>query len=1393
MGQYREGINGSIVLCQESEGTWFTRKFTILNRFNDGNSVLCYEAMHGKSGKGVLKEFYPSAITTGTREEDNQLNVLSFLNANNADYRLLRKEYLKSYELLLEARKNSKSGDLATFIPNFEIYQGWNEKGFPIDTSYIWTPDNKLTTFEQVIQDCWQQGGMDADESVLLFVRIIMTLTRCVCALHQEGLIHRDIKPKNFGFVSRHNEILVDTLSMFDIDTICSVYDHPRTAMGSRGFMDIEQLKLGLSTQSDIYSIGATLYYALVQPRDEKGRMVGFADDQLNSIQENVLASDLIRRCSPSVKQFVPPLSAIMKKCLNPRKDRYACCEDLEKDLKPVLRGLYSAVMLGTDGVHSESSVQDETEVITQESWQMMQVFLTHLYEHPLFEMLQEGEKELRVAIAGFDDRAQTFLDLCLQMGQMKNIELDIRVLSFSPQQTESYLARRPALKKFLTFDADRAQENDYGALHFVTLQPSLSFKDQLNQIMTNILFDGNKAPHYAFFCLQDDAAAMNIASRYLRWIERSGIDTISCFAWNSAEKQPQAQDRLIPVFVNENAEEKEAWKELERMGLNTHLIWKQDLNQDEEQLMEEYLEPYNHQSSLLAALYQLYKMFSIGIDLRRQSAEEAADIYSSMIEADADDDLDEEELEEIRQMNAELADLEHRRWAFEKACSGWQPFDDIRDCAVRKTRDDEARRHLCLVRSIPGFSLMNTENGSLWEECSEEQMNGLDELDRVSLQVHYRYQNEAGETRKTDLIHGSLVRGIRELLRDNKPVLNVFEEWQNAARELWNGDSSRIGVYEWQRKVFLGTLSQLSAEERVLVKEQADLFDLKFYPIIGALERRDFKANDLALVKNTPFILTYDRNTTLVIPMQTGGNTSLFANAAAAVAVNPGKIVYLALIRSRREAEACLQALKTAKTLFERKKLNAGIELLIAHSSSITSSFMEAYEAQLSAVDPSLPEHVQWESIEGGFSFDDALRKRIDEEKEKASRFGLEKNSTMLAARMEGANLFPFSSTYTYDIKNQVFDSSFYRCTFAYITRKPHFGVQDMIRITDSDFTQEPMADSFGDYQTLWNRLMETPALWRRFCLWLKEETAKKDFLVSFEAGSEDPDDSSVPVYSWTLPEACYDGILSVLDTLKENRIISQDSSVRVSSYFMCQVQVRAPSVYRDSLDKLFTSVYPLMVRGALQTRLHLGSLKLEISFNQMLADQIILPLEHAQEFLDFLYFMEDRGYIASLRVKENVVSFAFISGNVKTLMTDPNAIQEIYLTQKLRETGLFDDIASRIRISWSGSGFENYLSCAATAGYKSFFIMCSCEPVLKQEDYFSLEVTASRFGINTIPVMMNFYLSPRPLAQNRSEKVRKESEAHFGIATLRDRDDLAGLKEYFEHLMLSRQTDQL
>ena len=76
-----------------------------------------------------------------------------------------------------------------------------------------------------------------------------------------------------------------------------------------------------------------------------------------------------------------------------------------------------------------------------------------HLYEHPLYACCSQTDDSLNILIIGFGTHGQQFLDASLQSGQIRNMKLNVTVISDSESEKKTYLAQRPELHCFFDID----------------------------------------------------------------------------------------------------------------------------------------------------------------------------------------------------------------------------------------------------------------------------------------------------------------------------------------------------------------------------------------------------------------------------------------------------------------------------------------------------------------------------------------------------------------------------------------------------------------------------------------------------------------------------------------------------------------------------------------------------------------------------------------------------------------------------------------------------------------------------------------------------------------------------------------------------------------------------
>ncbi len=161
---------------------------------------------------------------------------------------------------------------------------------------------------------------------------------------HGRGVLHRDIKPRNV-IVGRHGETLLVDWGLAKVmgrsdqdegegtltpsDASGSTETLPGRAMGTAAFMSPEQAAGDLdrlAPQSDVYSLGATLYYILT------GRppVLGDVGEVLRKTQEGDFPPP--RQIDPSIFK---PLEAVCLKAMALKpEDRYASARALADDIE---------------------------------------------------------------------------------------------------------------------------------------------------------------------------------------------------------------------------------------------------------------------------------------------------------------------------------------------------------------------------------------------------------------------------------------------------------------------------------------------------------------------------------------------------------------------------------------------------------------------------------------------------------------------------------------------------------------------------------------------------------------------------------------------------------------------------------------------------------------------------------------------------------------------------------------------------------------------------------------------------------------------------------------------------------------------------------------------------
>ncbi len=640
--------SGDKIPLHDANGRTFY--FRIARLIDSGASVRCYKAER-QDKSGILRQ----VKLKGAAAEN----------------------YLRSYSLLRDAMLESDS--IKSFIPSIEIYCDADEQ------PYVWSDEPELITFEKLCADFQRDPQPDAACNLMLALNAIKYLTQCICELHNLGLIHRDIKPSNFGFVKRGDEILTQTVSLFDVDSICSVYVEPRIRVFTPGFSELGSRADNLS---DIYSIGATFFAALIgKPYDD----LDF-DDIKNLVDDCPLVTNVVG-LHVKLKALIVK---ILRGCLDDRERRYQSCEELLIDLNAALDYAVPSELQARMSSDDRLMWTDVRQFLkTHRRKDFIDRLQHHLYETPIYRWRASGAGALNVAVLGCGDYAQGFLDSCLTLGQMPNVDLNVTVIGDDRADFDLYADSRPALREFFSIDG-AAVKDSYGHIRF----EQRAFVDEIDadeKIVRDIL--GARAPHYIFVALGNNKMNYIAARACRKSSESCGV----CYVWEGGAA-PEVEEALIPINPYDDFKRSELHRELERMAFNVHLIWNKERRLERKELRAEFRRRYYHKSCVLNVISLKYKLYGIGLDAERLSTDECAAALNEFISSGD------------RRLVEQLIYFEHRRWVAEKVCDGWVKRP-LSECRSGVTRDHRKKNHVCIVRN--------------------------DELERVSVELHHDYKDE--------------------------------------------------------------------------------------------------------------------------------------------------------------------------------------------------------------------------------------------------------------------------------------------------------------------------------------------------------------------------------------------------------------------------------------------------------------------------------------------------------------------------------------------------------------------------------------------------------------------------------------------------------------------------
>ena len=1291
------------------------REFKIKELISDkGASAVCYKA-ECDFGVGTLKEFIPINLNFH-RNSNNQV----VFDEPKQEAEKMIDDYIKPHKILMDKRKDE---NIAVFIPVFEILYGCSDDGKQASV-YLWTPEPPKQTFEDFCTEVHANTQKKPEENLFHILTAVLSLSKCLIYIHRAQLLHRDIKPSNFGFPMLGNDKLSNNISIFDINTVCSVFADEYDKVFSDGFTEPEKTRP--TNQTDIYSVGATLFYALT------GNL--YNSNNYDEIEMNVDDSELMKVLTNTIHpKLKGKIISVLKKTLAPREKRYSNCESLSFDIEQALKCFSQS----ETGKNFDKNIYFALQ--------------HHIYTKPVYKYIPKDSDSINILIIGFGNFSQKYLDIILQTCQMPDKNLNVTVISDSAKKgKEAYLNERPKLKEFFNIDGSLPEDSDsYGNINFKMYRFSENTAEN-----ENFLKGIEKQYSSVFIAMGNDRFNAQTAKTIHKVFGKN------CLVSAVAEQETIEENPSF-VYVRSDFSKDPVSQDIERMAFNTHLIWEQSLNVDINEVRNEYRKPYNHDSNISFVLSMKYRLFSLGFDMDKMSVQEISRGYVKYLNDNKD-------------AKNQLTYLEHARWNTEKALEGYNTLKNLSECIRLNGNKDKKKKLLtCLVKSRPEEKLSSWSKEE-WDTKTKKELEAeLDELDTMSVRLHQTFLRES---KKNFDLHGGTAAEIFKSISKEPMCYSAFSELVSNMETVYNRQSSN----QWKRyrslkSAFIDAVnnSNLTQNQQEHIKKQTELLDSQFFPIIESRKYTDYKAFDIALVSGIPFILNYSTKDFYLTVPYILGQDKLFENLASATVINPTHIIYPLWITDKEQIQEIQKSLPLIEAYFKNKNLHARIEFFMGIADSCdadTDNLEETFKKQNSRISKVKTNVYSNEKL-----FVEFLKKYLTEKSKNKLNFIIQENETRLSG-MINSELPSFSFN---SVKMEF--TNIYNCDIVnYIDKRSYLTTDDMTALRLSRSIPKNNPEFFEDYAELWDKYFNNTKEWKSLGNNLSDYSEKNDVLAVFGEDKKNPLPPNT--YVWYIPLSCHDCISEILDMLsKENYIKSY--KVTTISASLCKVEIIDRFGYKKEFDNIFRNINGLML-GQIKAVLYTKSHIVRVVYNNLYVKNFNYSKLN-NTAVQLLKYFADKRYLIDFTIDGKKASFIYASYPIKELLTSEGRMLEIYTYHKVRETGFFDDIKSSLEIMWSQETAKNELDLVVTKGFCSLFIECKATWKLENNFYSKLNNIAAHFGVNTKMVLIGDTLEvPGSVTASDNEACRNYGK-DFGIITISDRKEIENIGEVLVKVM--------
>lgn len=1193
----RDPLTDSIRLYNDNEGGTAASDFLIEGVLHAGGSCICYRATRfyengDMAETGTLKEFYPVDFNTAELsynlkrhdiDDGEAANQLYSKGLTADNFKRARDEFYSSYKKISELKFDNSEYD--NFFAPIVIYKGIAKKEEDADnyTIYVWTPgDNVTVSFDDYLKVMQEEicerlenplGSPDLflAEKLRTVIQSIKALAVGIEKLHLDNLLHLDIKPSNFGVrMLRKNDGDHISVSLYDVNTIYSRSNPLVRTGGTPGFRAPEIINdwennynmLDIGVNSDIYSLGATLYNSIVIL--SKGNRGIYDVGKFEQIDADISHSMLIEPSEFNSKADLHDILATMLKRSLARKssdyfkvDNYVSVGEFIEDLQKADDIIRTPISLARENGLDKKII---TQVVDKETYYDDKIdtgatgaIQCLLYDKPLYDYADKNGK-VNVLVLGAGVYSQKFLDVAFEMSQVKNCYLDVTVITNEKEKDEArYLSVRPEFHNYFWVNGNKPELDDYGSIRFLnvkntfeTEKPGFSVSLDNALIAEDTLEDSGKTFSYVFISLVDQYLNKKVAEDLaLSDIVNASDETqkaIINFVWYGKEDKNISSEfeakhlkivdeasasnvMLSPTAIKNTLVCHKNYSFIKRMAFNCHLIWCDNLS-DIKKTYGQFRSIYNFSSSLSMALSCKYKLWSMGLSLDNVTDEKDSDKREELLRKLTLDYRDKiglglsysKKTEEQKNNLKNLTMYEHRRWNVNAICSSYRSLkEDEYETLKTDNKDKKNRKHPCLVPCNDSWTLTTKDwkEFSKWDESdveNTENFKKLDPLDRMSVKLHKHFKKLDNNFTFEKLENDASL--IRRYLYNNPEALAAFNAYMISLKAVRNRKSRKETPhkqYEHCRSVLNKILRDNPVQNSEEIKKRLENIETVFAPVRLAYDYTDYKEKDQRLINGIPFILNYSTSMRICTPLieTSNDNNNWFENVASSIVINPSVLTYLVNIKDCNEVVSSIKdTLFNVTRIMDNHDLQTKISLIIytkSNNGTIFDNIKEEIKKELSEISDRIY-NVEIVEARNQKELASRIRNTLETNLKTSSRFtAIELKDNFISGTINAIGN-PSIKTYEFNSAEKSFtteDNEGY-IWFSDIVSlfKPHLNIEDMF-IAHGRLSVYEEPELHRDYKKIWDNCYSDPNLWER----ANKSMAWKQLCALFKSRIEETD----------------------------------------------------------------------------------------------------------------------------------------------------------------------------------------------------------------------------------------------------------------------------------------------